>query len=389
MNVDRSPELTLLLMACTVHMSTERRSQLIHFLNQHQLDWERLYTLANRHRLIPFLYRTLRDIPAVPESFLSTLRQECQAIATDTLLKLHEYKRVTALLTDHGIEHIAYKGVHLAENGYPDPGLRICGDIDILVEPKAAPGAIRLLQAQQYHLNKKHTLYWEHSNRSLLNDLCEVSLFKPFFANYFDIDLHWAVVCFNKHYKLFRLGDFLSQPTFSTELQVVLLVTHHGVTNIWQHIYYVNDLYFLLKDKEIDWTWLRKELNRYGLETVFLVGLHWCQQVWNLPLPLSIQALIETNSIHALAGAYEKNWEANQSLESSSLVLKQLTFFAKAQTQFGKLIKIYFTFFTSRVFRASTFKIGGRMLYIPKELGFITIFIRATRSFHRFLPTRQ
>lgn len=388
MTVERSPELTLLLMACTVSSSTERKSQLIHFLAQHQLNWERLYALANRHRLTPFLYRTLQPIPGISEDLLATLRNDCQLSATDNLLKLHEYHQVASLLSEKAIDHIAYKGVHLAENGYPDPGLRICGDIDILVGTEDAPTAIRLLQARQYHLNKKHTLYWEHSKRSLLNDLYEVSLFKPFFANYFDIDLHWAVVCFNKHYKSFRLSDFRAQPTFSVELQVVLLVTHHGVTNIWQHIYYVNDLYFLLKDKDLNWTWLCEKLRQHGLENVFLVGLHWCQQIWNLPLPPSIQALVETNSVRALASAYEKNWEAAQSLELSSLVLKQLTFFANAQTQFGKLMKIYFTFFTSRIFRASTFKIGGRMLYIPKELGLITILIRSVRSFYRFLPTR-
>jgi len=388
MKADFSPELTLLLMACTEDISTERKSQLIHFLAQHQLDWERLHMLANRHRLAPFLYRTLQHIPGISEAFLTTLRNDCQLSATDNLLKLREYHQVANLLSDQAIDHIAYKGVHLAENGYPDPGLRICGDIDILVGTEDALSTIRLLQARQYHLNKKHTLYWEHSDRSLLNDLYEVSLFKPFFANYFDIDLHWAVVCFNKHYKSFRLSDFLSQPTFSTELQVVLLVTHHGVTNIWQHVYYVNDLYFLLKDKDVDWTWLCGKLRRYGLEKVFLVGLYSCQQIWNLPLPPSIQALVTTNGIRALASTYQKSWEADQSLELSSLVLKQLTLFAKAQTQFGKLVKIYFTFFTSRVFRASTFKLGGRMLYIPKELGFITILIRSIRSFYRLLPTR-
>ncbi|MEI7584888.1 MAG: hypothetical protein WCJ44_19575, partial [Runella sp.] len=51
----------------------------------------------------------------------------------------------------------------------------------------------------------------------------------------------------------------------------------------------------------------------------------------------------------------------------------------------GKLVKIYFTFFTSRVFRASTFRFGEHLLYIPQELGLITIFIRATRSIYNFL----
>ena len=387
MNAGYSPELTVLLRACAVELSAERTAQLTQLLTQHPLNWERLYTLASRHRLTPFLYRTLLDIPNIPEPFLATLRSDCRLSATDNLLKLREYHQVGALLTGAGIAHIAYKGVHLAENGYPDPGLRICGDIDILVSTEAAPQAIRLLQTQQYSLNRKHTLYWEHDARSLLDDLYEVSLFKPFFANHFDIDLHWAVVCFNKHYHTFRLDDFLNQPTFSTELQVVSLVTHHGVTNIWQHIYYINDLYFLLKEKPVDWMWLLEKIRLYGLENVFFAGLHWCQQIWALPLPPTIQGLVAAKSVRVLAATYEQNWELDQPLDMSDLVLKQLTFFANAQTRPAKLLRIYFTFLTSRVFRASTFKIGKRLIYVPKELGFITVFIRAGRSFRRLLPT--
>ncbi len=386
MNVGYSPELTVLLRACAVELSAEQTVQFTQLLTQHPPNWERLYTLAGRHRLTPFLYRTLQDIPAIPESFLATLRRDCQLSATDNLLKLREYHQVARLLADDGIAHIAYKGVYLAENGYPDPGLRICGDIDLLISTEATPQAIRLLQAHQYSLNKKHTLYWEHDARSLLDDLYEVSLFKPFFANHFDIDLHWAVVCFNKHYHTFRLDDFLSQPTFSTELQVVLLVTHHGVTNIWQHVYYVNDLYFLLKDKPINWAWLLDKIRLYGLENVFLVGLYWCQQVWMLPLPPTIQGLVDMKPVQILAAMYEQNWELDQPLDMSNLVLKQLTFFADAQTHWAKLLRIFFTFLTSRVFRASTFKIGKRLIYIPKELGFITVFIRAGRSLQRLLP---
>lgn len=72
-------------------------------------------------------------------------------------------------------------------------------------------------------------------------------------------------------------------------------------------------------------------------------------------------------------------------MKGTNLVVTQLMFFTKAQTQAGKLVKIYFTFFTSRVFRASTFRFGEHLLYIPQELGLITIFIRATRSIYNFL----
>jgi Uncharacterised nucleotidyltransferase len=381
-----SPEITVLLHGCAVEISEDKKSQLTRFLTHHSLDWERLYTLANWHRLTPFLYQTLQYISGIPENFLAKLRNDCQLSAIDTLLKQREYHQVTELLTTHGIAHVTYKGVYLAENFYPNTSLRICGDIDILVGKEEAPKAIRLLQSHQYHLNQLHTSYWSHNEYSLLDDLPEVSLFKPFFGNnnQFDIDLHWSIVCFNKHYKSFTLSDFQAHSDFSAELQVILLVTHHGVTDLWQRIFYINDLYFLLKDKMIDWTWLLQKLQLYGLEKTFLVGLHWCQQIWNLPLPPFVQALLKASNVRSIAGAYEKNWEVSHSIKGSNLVLTQLMFFTKAQTHLRQLVKIYFTFFTSRVFRASTFRFGEHLLYIPQELGVITIFIRATRSIYNF-----
>lgn len=382
-----SPEIIVLLHVCAVELSEEKRTELTHFLTHYSLNWERLYTLAVWHRLTPFLYQMLQNFSDIPENFLAKLREECRYSTTDTLLKMREYQQVAKILSGQGIEHVIYKGVYLAENFYPSGSLRICGDIDILVAKEDAPKAIRLLQSHQYHLNQLHTRYWRHNEYSLLDDLPEVSLFKPFFGrgNQFDIDLHWSIVCFNKHYKSFSLGDFQAHPDFSAELQVVLLVTHHGVTDLWQRIFYINDLYFLLKDKTIDWTWLLQKLQVYGLEKTFLVGLHWCQQIWDLPLPSFVQALLNASDVRSIAGAYEKKWEVSHSMKGSNLVMSQLMFFTKAQTQVGKLVKIYFTFFTSRVFRASTFRFGEHLLYIPQQLGLITIFIRATRSIYNFL----
>lgn len=382
-----SPEIIVLLHVCTVELTETKKSQLALFLTQYQLNWERLYTLAGWHRLTPFLYQMLQDIPDIPENFLEKLRNECRISATDTLLKQHEYHQVAELLSGHGIDHITYKGVYLAEKFYPSGSLRICGDIDILVGPADAPKAIRLLQSHQYHLNQLHSKYWGHNEYSLLDDLPEVSLFKPFFGNgnQFDIDLHWSIVCFNKHYKSFTLSDFQAHSDFSAELQVLLLVTHHGVTDVWQRIFYINDLYFLLKDKTIDWAWLLQQLQLYGLERTFLVGLHWCRQIWDLPLPSFVQSLLSASNVRSIADAYEKNWEVSHPMKGSKLIVTQLMFFTKAQTQVGKLVKIYFTFFTSRVFRAGTFRFGEHLLYIPQELGLFTIVIRATRSVFNFL----
>ena len=390
MKPGRSAELTVLLMACTNKLTTEAQEQLIQFLEEHTLDWDRLYTLAIRHRITPFLYRALYQLPTVPPKLVADLQNDCRAIATNNLLKLHHYRQVDQLLTNNSIRHIPLKGIFLAATYYPDSGLRSIGDLDLLVRPEDALAAIQLLKSEGYQPNQKHTRYHQHDEQSMLTDLQEISLFKPFFNNsHFDIDLHWGVVFLNKDYKIFDLNEIEAQATLATEWQIVLLVTHHGGTNVWQLIYFINDLYFLLKDKAINWSWLLEELRQYGLEPILFAGLHWCRQIWQLPLPEEIEKAVTANQVQQLADAYEKNWEGVETIAFSKLIMEQALFFAKAQRQPGKPLKMGLTFFSSRVFRASTFRVGNRLLYIPKELGFITVFARALRSLYHFLPTQR
>lgn len=383
----QSPEISMLLMACAVELTEEKRAQLTKFLEQYQLDWDRLYRLAVRHKLTPFVYRTLQYIPSVPEAFLTALQNDCREIATDNLLKLHQYRLLAKRFIDNGIDCVPLKGIYLAANCYPDSSLRTIGDLDVLVAKEDIFKTIRLLEADDYQVDQKSMLYMKYDQKVIFSDLYEVSLMKPFFNNsYFDLDLHWEFVCFNKQYKVYNVQEVLSSPALYTEYQIVLLVAHHGITAIWQTINYINDLYFLVNNKVIDWVWLLQELRRNGLERVFLSGLLWCQQIWNLPLPPTIQEMLVTLHVQLLANAYEENWDTSEPLSSSSLILSQLTFFLKAQTQLSKKFKIIVTFCTSRIIRYSTFKIGKRIVYVPKEFGIITFFIRGLRSLFRFIP---
>ena len=386
----RSPEIDVLLMACTEAVTADAKAQLTHFLNQHTINWDRLHRLAQRHRVVSFLYRALQQIPATPEALLMTLKNEYRASATDNMVKLHHYQQLDALLTASTINHLALKGVYLAQNCYPDSGLRSIGDLDILVRKADALPTVSLLEKNGYRLNQKHERYLRQDARSMLTDLPEISLFKPFFNNsHFDVDLHWNVVCFNKDYRVFDLDEIEADPDLATEWQVVLLVTHHGLANVWQLIYYLNDLYFLLKDKAVNWSWLMNKLAAEGLDTLCLIGLYWCQQIWRLPLPADVEQLVRAKGVHHLAADYEKQWEADESMDEGRLVVKRLTLFSKTQTNTRQQLKIGRTFFSSRVFRATTFRVGERLIYIPKELGFVTIFIRAVRSLARFLPNQS
>ncbi|WP_020599057.1 nucleotidyltransferase family protein [Spirosoma panaciterrae] len=390
MHINQSPEITVLFMACELYVHQEKTAELTHFLEKNPIDWELLYQLADRHRLKPFLYKALQKSAGCPKRFLTSLQNDCREAATDNLLKLHHYHSVDKLLTENHIDHIALKGIYLAENCYPDTSLRSTGDIDLLIYKEDVFRTTNLFQQYGYQLNKKHAVHWQNKRETVLSDLFEVSLFKPFFgSNAFEIDLHWYILGFNIYYKLFDLSFIRSNPALVNERNIILLVAHHGVFNVWQRIYYINDLYFLLKNKPVHWETLLKELDSVGFKQVFLSGLYWCHTIWGLVLPPQIESLIKSEKVRSMASRYAESWKESQTDEKSYLIVKQFSLFFRAQSHFLGKLNVLGSFIKSRLFRYSLFKVGKKYIYFPKELGFITVFVRVFQSILRFFPDRS
>lgn len=359
-------------MACTGELSNTKKTQLGLLLDQQLPDWERLAQLSNHHRLSPFLYRALREIPDIPDAILSSLHQECQAIATDNLLKLHEYKQVATLLAEHKIDQISFKGIYLAQHSYPQSSLRSIGDFDILVGQTDLYKTVGILATAGYQVGERYSPYLRYDKSVMLNELNEISLFKPFYGSgRFDIDLHWKVDCLLKEIGSLQLHDVLSS-THPVESQVLLLTLHHGLTNSWERIGYINDLYFLLSSTDIDWSWLLVKLKTYKVEFVFFIGLQWCEELWSFPVPAMIQKLISKNQLSLLAKGYEIKWERN----SLNLLGPKISFFVKTQTLFIDKLTIYIAYIRSFISRSSLIKIKNYQFFIRKKWGFTTIPVR-------------
>jgi hypothetical protein len=116
------------------------------------LRWPLLVERARTHEVSPLLYRNLKTLgfPGVPESVRAELEDAFGNNAIRNVLLAKELARVLALLGDGGVPVMPLKGPALAESLYGDPALRVCGDLDILVPPKYAREAFRLLLTSGY-----------------------------------------------------------------------------------------------------------------------------------------------------------------------------------------------------------------------------------------------
>jgi hypothetical protein len=103
-----------------------------------ELDWELLLSLAERHAVVPLLYRHLCASGAVrlPAAFDQRLRRLYFGSVSLAMFLTEELRRVLRVLADGGIEALAYKGPALAVHLYGDVSLRTFRDLDLLVRPR-------------------------------------------------------------------------------------------------------------------------------------------------------------------------------------------------------------------------------------------------------------
>lgn len=122
--------------------------------------WESLVELASRHLVTPTLYRAfvnkslLADLPDEVRHYFSAIH----SLNSERNRRIVDQTReIAAALNDAGMEPVALKGVaHLLAGLYADSGVRVIGDIDLLVPSdrlEAAVGALARLGYRQADLD--------------------------------------------------------------------------------------------------------------------------------------------------------------------------------------------------------------------------------------------
>lgn len=115
-----------------------------------EIDWLALVERAQRNGVAPLLYRRLRETAHVPPAALKPLRRAYYQNAAANTLRIRELGRVLSVLVAAGIPTIVLKGPALALTIYPDPALRVIGDLDLLVRREQVEQAMAALHSLGY-----------------------------------------------------------------------------------------------------------------------------------------------------------------------------------------------------------------------------------------------
>ncbi|HXQ22802.1 MAG TPA: nucleotidyltransferase family protein [Candidatus Acidoferrales bacterium] len=166
-----------------------------------ECNWARFTLLARHHGLVPILYRSLRERAAsVPAEWLRRFKAQYVATAFHNQLAQTCVDEVGTAFDTERISVIVMKGAALQRTLYDDPGLRVLGDVDLLVEDRDVERAGAQLQRMglkliaSAHADERgplchiHLVYCRPQPRSIPVEL-HWRLFEPYQPYVFDLDV--------------------------------------------------------------------------------------------------------------------------------------------------------------------------------------------------------
>jgi hypothetical protein len=208
------------------------------------MDWPKVVELALDHRVLPRVYRHAGSL--IPQTIRQSRHDHVLQNSRSALRNLYRTIEAVNLFERARIPVIVLKGPLLAYQLYGDYGLRICGDVDLLVR---ADDLVRAAQALSVAGYRHHTKLDQRSlkqHRKLEHDVA--------FAHPSDdtlIELHWDIAQPHYSYRV-NLQEWWaarqSLDVAGTQLHVLssehayLLSALHAAKHHWNRLDLVADL---------------------------------------------------------------------------------------------------------------------------------------------------
>jgi Uncharacterised nucleotidyltransferase len=287
----------VLLACCSRTVVSPSMASYIRQLATEALDWHALLQRAAYHGVMPLLCKNLNEIcpTLIPKDIQLQLSLVFRRITFTNLSRTAELLKVLAILNQHQIPVITFKGPTLAELAYGGLALRSFNDLDLLVHCDNYYKPRDILAAYGYQ-TANYFLTPEQEKRAA-DYTGEYSLFHA--DNGVVLDIHARLVSINA----FQLGcdfawiwDNLQPVTLSNQTlqslsveDLLLYLCTHATREVWLHLKAICDIAELVQHQpNIDWAQLTETAQNQGLWRILLLGLSLAHEVLGAELPEEI-----------------------------------------------------------------------------------------------------
>ena len=261
----------------------------------------RLIEAAARHAVLPRLWTHLSAFDdVVPPAVLSQVRS---GYLLHFRKSLHVRAACIPILSDfalHGIQALAFKGPVIAAMAYRDPNMRVCTDLDLLIDKRDVPAALDALDAMEFEprnpLQEDYDDCWScylphhrpHGNANGYVRGRET-------PNALHIDLHWG---FASRYFLFpwrpadvwphqqtiELSDGMPVPTLS-DADTLLFLCMHAAKDSYDRLRLVCDIAGLLRHRPgFDAAHVIRTAVEHGGARMLALGVSLAQTLYDAPV---------------------------------------------------------------------------------------------------------
>ena len=242
----------------------------------------------------------------VPREARERWRRERVEAAARHLVMSAELGRLLKAFDRASIATIPLKGPVLAELLYPDPGLRPCSDLDLLIRPGDVARTDVLLHDLGYRrVADAHSFEFDvaHDRATLYEGSSGVR-----------VDLHWSLLSeprfgWDEHaanvWERVVPTSVGGQEAWSLSLEDLVLylaahlAVHHGVAGLlWQY-----DLFLLVErwGKVLDWNTVTARARRWRVRSAVYFALRTVEEVFDAGVPESVLAELEPRGMRAAA----------------------------------------------------------------------------------------
>jgi len=275
-------EFDLLLGCCSKNASALDKILALH------PNWERVFQLAEHHRLLPVLFSALRDQHDVPGSIQSAIRARFQNHIHRVLRFSAELARVRKHFAACSVSFLAHKGPTLGHLLYGDPAMRQFGDLDLLVAeedvPRARSALLQLGYDQRLQLTKRQEKDYIQSGYEYVFGLgTEQNLLElqwRILPRFYSIDFDMRAL-FERSIEL-QFEGFAVRTLGAEDLMLVLCV--HAAKHEWSQLGMIRDI-ATLAQSSLNWRWIEAEAQRLGIRRIVGISLRLANDLFQFNIP--------------------------------------------------------------------------------------------------------
>ena len=251
------------------------RAQEISFHIEDQSDF---ISSIVHHKIWPCAYLNIKKHlgSAFDQQFLNELKSYNIQNTTHYLRSTKQTKELFERLNKNNIEHRQIKGPHLAKL-YPEPSLRHCGDIDILINSKDFNAAHAILTSLEYHCEEFSPLS-PYLKKLYLSKLREVRYNKPKSQL---VELHTRLLHYNTTLSKRYTKKSLLDPGLTHEDTFVYLCWHSTET-LHHRIKWLCDLAIIIQNNDLNWEEVYLQAKKVDSIRAVTVCLYLAQHIYKI-----------------------------------------------------------------------------------------------------------